>query len=209
MGKRRGTIFTWERDIETQFSNVIFSFVIDQDETKIGLYESALRSLKIKSRLIQALLSASAIFLLLASTYAIEKLESPLLSSMLLIITMYLFLVVVSLALFRPLLAIPISHQILIHAHPKGFPNLVIITKYLPKGQSFFAIPVEAVGSVGIAKRSLTIPPRKLEIETLEIVLSSPEGKIIAKFGGLCKESDIRAAAIELWKKILEIKEKP
>lgn len=208
MGKRRGTISTWERDIEVQLTNIIFSFTISADEAKVDQYSDTIRKISRRLHLIRVFLLTLSVILLMLSIRVAEELKFPFLSFLLLIAAMYLLFGMIGLTFIRPLGAVPISHQIFIHSHPKTFVSLVIITKYLPRGQSLFTIPLDTIKSVSLARRSLIIWPKRLELEALEIVLSGDREKIIARLGGLCREDEIRTAATELWRRILEIREK-
>jgi len=193
------------KNISFPTSNIIFSFTVGPDSEKIELIRSFIRGARRKTYLFHMLILASVVALVLVTSYIIGQLESPLLGFLAMITASYIFLMIISLFLFRRPRAFPIRHKILIHSPPKGFPSLVIFTDYFPRGRSFLAVPLETIGRIGIIKRPLFPWFKKLELEILEILIMDHKDRIIARLGGLCREEELREAAVSLWKKILEI----
>ena len=207
--KKQNTTFMSGKNISIPLTNIIFRFTVNPDYEKIEQVRGFFGRIRRRTYLIQIGLLAIIIMLLLTTFYLIGKLNAPLLSFIAIMTASYLLFIVLGLLLLRRPQIIPIRHNILIHSPPRGFPSVIVLTDYLPRGRSFAAIPIDTIGRIGLLRRPMFPWLKNLKMEVLELLIMDRKDRVIARFGGLCKEDDMKKAAVDLWRKIREIREKP
>lgn len=179
--------------------NIIYSRVIESESRKINEILKCIRGLKIKLRILYALLIMLIIILVPLSFYL--SLQDSLFVPLINFLVVYFIFVLVGMLLFRARMLVPFRYNVFVHEIPGrvGERSIVVVSEYIPKGRDVIIIPIRSISKIGVIEMERRIACGNKFLRGLEVFILDTRGKEITRFGFLGKESEVREVALDLW----------